>query len=101
MRDIHIAHLDEARPVLVLTRDSVREVLNKVTVAPIKSTIKGLSTEVLLGPRNGLSHESAVTCDNIMTIDSQLLGRHVGLLFDEQEPQFARAVMRAFELSLG
>lgn len=100
MRAIHVAHLDKARPVLVLTRDSVREVLTKVTVAPITSTVKGLSTEVPVGPRNGLEHDCVVTCDNIMTIDAGLLGRHIGLLFDEQEPILARAVMRAFDLTL-
>ncbi|HET7735605.1 MAG TPA: type II toxin-antitoxin system PemK/MazF family toxin [Nocardioidaceae bacterium] len=99
MRDIHVAHLDKARPVLVLTRDSAREVLGKVTVAPITSTVKGLSTEVRLGPRNGLDQECVASCDNILTIDKRLLGRHVGLLLDDQEPALARAVLNAFALT--
>ncbi|MDA8067257.1 MAG: type II toxin-antitoxin system PemK/MazF family toxin, partial [Actinomycetota bacterium] len=48
MRPIHTAALDKARPVLVLTRELVRPHLNSVTVAPITSTIRGLSTEVLV-----------------------------------------------------
>ena len=70
MRDIMLARLDKTRPVLVLTRDQVREVMARVTVAPITSTIKGLSTEVPVGPRNGIDGDSVVSCDNILTIGS-------------------------------
>ena len=42
---------DKRRPVLVLTRDPAIEFLGEVTVAPITSTIRGIPTEVLLGPR--------------------------------------------------
>ncbi len=46
MRPIHLAPLDETRPVLVLTRELVRPHLSRATVASITSTIRGLSTEV-------------------------------------------------------
>jgi mRNA interferase MazF len=46
MRSIHLARLDKSRPVLGLTRALVRPHLNTVTVAPITTTIRGLSTEV-------------------------------------------------------
>ena len=73
MRDIHLAHLDKARPVLVLTREPVREAMSRVTVAPITSTVKGLSTELALGPENGLDHPCVASCDNIITIPQQEL----------------------------
>jgi len=38
-----------ARPVLVLTREVVRPHLSRVTVAPMPSSIRGLSTEVRKG----------------------------------------------------
>jgi mRNA interferase MazF len=41
MRDIYVAHLDKARPVVVLTRDAVRSAMRRVTVAPITTTVKG------------------------------------------------------------
>lgn len=46
MRPIHLARLDKTRPVLVLTRELVRAHLDTVTVtvAPITSTLRGLST---------------------------------------------------------
>ena len=58
MRPIHSARLDKTRPVLILTRDVVRPHLSRVTVAPITSTIRRLSTEVPVGTANGLDHDS-------------------------------------------
>lgn len=98
MRDIHIAHLDKARPVLVLTREPVRAAMRRVTVAPITSSVKGLSTEVPVGPANGLDQACVVSCDNIITIDKAALGRHVGFLFPAQEPVLAAAITNAFAL---
>ena len=49
MRPIHLCRLDKVRPVLVLTREVVRPHLRNVTVAPITSPIRGLSTEVVVG----------------------------------------------------
>jgi mRNA interferase MazF len=55
MRAIHLARLDKSRPVLVLTRELVQPHMNTVTVAPITTTIRGLSTEVLDGQENDLT----------------------------------------------
>jgi len=101
MRDIHIAHLDKARPVLVLTRDPVRAAMRRVTVAPITTTVKGLSTEVPVGPANGLDQWGVVSCDNIITIDKDALGRHVGFLFERQERDLTAAIINAFALRTG
>ncbi len=98
MRDIHVAHLDKARPVLVLTRDPVRAAMRRVTVAPITSTVQGLSTEVAVGTVNGLDRVSVVSCDNIITIDKAALGRHLGFLFEHQEPELTTAIVNAFAL---
>lgn len=80
MRPIHTAHLDKVRPVLVLTREQVRPYLTRVTIAPITTTIKGLSTEMAVGPANGLDRDSVVSCDNISTVPVAALGRAIGYL---------------------
>ena len=98
MRDIHIAHLDKARPVVVLTREPVRGAMRRVTVTPITTTAKGLSTEVPVGPDNGLDQPCVISCDNIITIDKAALGRPVGVLFERQEHQLAAATVSAFAL---
>ena len=98
MRPIHTAVLDKSRPVLVLTRELVRPHLNTVTVAPITSTIRGLSTEVRVGTRNGLDRESVVACDHITTIPVGALGEQIGLLLEDQEPNLTEAIHAAFDL---
>jgi mRNA interferase MazF len=98
MRPIHAARLDKTRPVVVLTRELVRPHLTRVTVAPITSTIRGLSTEVPVGRANGLDHESVISCDNILTIPADALGRQLGFLFPAQERELTTAIHAAFDL---
>ncbi len=98
MRPIYAAHLDKTRPVLILTREVVRPHLSRVTVAPITSTIRGLSTEVPVGPANGLDHTSVVSCDNIVTVPVSALGRRLGFLLAEQETALTDAIRAAFDL---
>ncbi len=98
MRPIHLAQLDKTRPVLVLTREAVRPHLTRVTIAPITTTIRGLSTEVPVGRVNGLTHDSVVSCDNILTVPASTLGRHLGHLFRDQEAALAAAIRAAFDL---
>ena len=100
MRPIHVAKLDKQRPVLVLTRELARDALNNVTVAPITSTRRGLSTEVRVGVANGLDHDSVVSCDNVMTILKSELGPQIGWLLDNQENDLAEAILQAFDLDI-
>ncbi|TCN43040.1 mRNA interferase MazF [Kribbella orskensis] len=98
MRPLHIARLDKPRPVVVLTRELIRPRLKNVTVAPITSTIRGLSTEVLVGTQNGLDHPSAISCDNIQTIPKLQLGRLIGYLLPDQELLLTESITLAFDL---
>ena len=98
MRPIHIANLDEPRPVVILTREGVRGVMTRVSIAPITSRSKGLPTEVPVGSRNGLEVGSVISCDNITTIRTTDVGRQVGWLLPEQETELMRAISHAFDL---
>ncbi len=98
MRPIHVAQLDKARPALVLTRELLRPHLATVTVAPITSTIRGLSTEVPVDAANGLAGPSVVSCDSIATIPASALGAQIGVLLDRQEPVLSEAIRVAFDL---
>jgi mRNA interferase MazF len=98
MRPIHIAQLDRARPVLILTRELVRPHLSTVTVAPITTTIRGLSTEVAVDAANGLTGPSVVSCDNITTIPTNVVGEQIGVLLDTQERALSDAIQVAFDL---
>jgi mRNA interferase MazF len=98
MRPIHVAQLDKARPVLILTRELVRPHLTTVTVAPITTTIRGLSTEVPVDAANGLAGPSIVSCENITTIPTDALGEQIGVLLDRQEQALGDAIQAAFDL---
>ena len=98
MRAIHVARLDKPRPVLILTRELVRAHMNAVTVAPITTTIRGLSTEVPVGAANGLEERCVVACDHVTTIPVTALGEQVGRLLDEQETALTAAIHAAFDL---
>lgn len=88
---------DKQRPVLVLTRDSAIGYLSRVTVAPLTSAIRGVPSEVVLGPDDGLKHPSAVNLHNIVTVDKSRVGRRVAALADER----MRAVCGALGFALG
>ena len=100
MREVCLARLDKTRPVVILTRAAAREAMTKVTVAPITSTVKGLSSEVPVGPAEGLDHACTISLDNVLTIPSSRLGRTLGLLSPAQEKALARAIVLAYDLDL-
>lgn len=100
MREICLVRLDTTRPALVLTREEARAAMTKVTVAPITTTVKGLSSELKVGRDNGLYGDCVVALDNVITVPMNLLGRTVGHLNAEQEAQLARAVVLAYDLEL-
>lgn len=72
--------------------------MQKLTVAAITSTVKGLGVEVPVGPANGLDRASVVSMDTIQTVEREAIGRQIGWLLDEQEPALARAIAFAFDL---
>lgn len=83
---------DKERPVVVLSRNAVIDLLDTVMVAPITSTIRGIPSEVLVGPREGLSHESAINLDHVQTVATSRLLRRIGRLHDEQVEEVCRAL---------
>ncbi|WP_323742294.1 type II toxin-antitoxin system PemK/MazF family toxin [Microbacterium sp. UFMG61] len=98
VREICLARLDKTRPVVVLTREAARGAMTKVTVAPITTTVKGLSSEVPVGPAEGLGRPCAISLDNTVTVPVSALGRTLGFLSEAQEAAVAMAVIRAFDL---
>jgi mRNA interferase MazF len=69
---------DKRRPVLVMTRDPLGRLLHSVICAPITSTVRGLSTEVILGSEAGLAQESVANFDNTFLLDRARLVRRLG-----------------------
>ncbi len=88
---------DKARPVLVLTRGSSLAYLARVTVAPITSTIRGVPSEVLLGPEDGMKQPCAVNLFNLVTVARDGLGARLAQLSERR----LREVCAAIAFALG
>ena len=56
------------RPYLVMTRSTAIPVLNSVLAAPITRTVRGIPTEVALGPEDGMADECAASFDNLRVV---------------------------------
>jgi len=85
------------RPVLILTRDSVMDVLGEVTVAPLTSTVRDIPSEVVLTSADGVQQECAINLDHIQTVPR---GR-VGSLVTALSSQRMRDVRSALLFALG
>jgi len=68
------------RPVLVVTRNEAIGVLNKVVVAPVTRTVRGIPTEVPLDSDDGLPHRSAASFDNLRAVAKSHLTERVGTI---------------------
>jgi mRNA interferase MazF len=87
------------RPVCVLTRDAAVAVLNAVTCAPITRTIRGIRSEVEVGPRQGLPEASVISCDNVLTVPQAVLDREaVGSLDEVKRAELDRALRYALDI---
>ena len=69
---------NKRRPVLILTRQEVIGHLRSVTVAPLTTTIRGIPSEVVIGPESGLKTASAINLDNLVTVPKAGLRSFVG-----------------------
>lgn len=90
---------DKQRPVLVLTRDSIIDHLSRITIAPVTSTIRGVASEVVLGPDDGMKDACAVNLHNIVTVPKAGLGRLVVSLDARKMEQVCSAIAFALGCS--
>jgi mRNA interferase MazF len=88
---------DGRRPVVIVTRDRAIPVLANVTVAAVTATIRGLPTEVPLGPEHGLARDCVLNCDNLFTIPKRVLATRRGAL----DPEAVARLREAFQIGLG
>jgi mRNA interferase MazF len=86
------------RPVVVLTRDLAIPVLGNVTVVEVTRSVRGLPTEVEIGPEEGLHHDCAANCDNIATVPRGWLRKRVGELGPKKLEELGRAARTALDV---
>ena len=62
-----VEHLGR-RPFLVMSRPAAIPVLNSVLAAPVTRTVRGIPTELPLGPDDGMRTECAASFDNLRVV---------------------------------
>ena len=83
----------------VLTRNAAIQVLSAVTCAPIARTVRGIRSEVEVGPEEGLPEVSVIACDNIVTLPIGLLaGDPVGHLSLRKRAELDQALRFALDI---
>jgi mRNA interferase MazF len=83
---------DQRRPVLIVTRSEAVPVLTWIVVAPVTRTIRGIPTEVPLGPAQGLAVECAAAFDNLLPIRRSFLSERAGDLGGLTATEICRAL---------
>ncbi|MEA2010805.1 MAG: type II toxin-antitoxin system PemK/MazF family toxin [Actinomycetota bacterium] len=87
------------RPVCVVTRARAASVLTGIVCAPITRTIRGIRSEVPVGPAQGLPDESVINCDTVITVaKDQLSGDAVGRLDLRATIQLDQALRYALDI---
>ena len=74
--------------------------VSTVVCAPVYSQVLGLTTEVVLGPDDGLPRTSAVRCDFLTLMFKSRLTQFVGTLSPEKVKELDRALTVALDLTM-
>lgn len=86
---------DKRRPVLMLTRNEMMDQLNEIIVVPVTRTIRGLSTEVILSPDDGMPVVCAINFDHISLAQRERLGAVLCSLPESRWAEARRALLVA------
>jgi mRNA interferase MazF len=86
---------DKRRPVLVLTRNDVIDRLNEIIVVPATRTIRGLTTEVVLTPDDGMPAACALNFDHVSLAQLNRIGAVLCSLPETRWPEVRRALLIA------
>ena len=86
------------RPVLLLSRDAAYDYLNKVIIAEITTTVRGIPQEVLLGRKQGLAEPCVANLDSLHVIAKSSLQARLGSLPAPRAVEVKRALGYALGL---
>jgi len=68
------------RPAVLVSRDESYSVRSRCIVVPLTRTVRGIPTEVRVGPADGLSQAGVANADEIVTIPRTLLRERITAL---------------------
>ncbi len=82
---------------LVLTRDPVADRIEAVVVAACTRSVRGLTSELPLGPKDGMGEDCVASFDNLHTLRKNQFRRRIAAL----RPDRAEELCVALDAALG
>ena len=89
------AQPDKRRPVLLLARDDVADVLNEIIVVPATRTIRGIDSEVILSADDDMPATCALNFDHLSLAQRSRLGATLATLRAGRWPEVETALLVA------
>ena len=87
------------RVFLVVSRQALIDSrFSTIVCAPVYSSFEGLSTQIPVGAEEGLKHDSAVFCDELVSLPKSSLTQFVGTLPERKRAALDRALAIALAL---
>lgn len=80
------------RPCLVLTRQTAIPLLHAVLAVPATTTIRGIPTEVALGPEDGMPTESVLSFDNLVLLSKSCFVARICTLSNSRMHEVCKAL---------
>jgi mRNA interferase MazF len=83
------------RPHLILTREAAIPVLSSLLAVPATRTVRGIPSEVELGPEDGMPDRCVLTLDNVRAIAKGLFVERICTLGPERMLNVCQALSHA------
>ena len=80
------------RPVLIVTHNGAITVLNNLVVAPVTSTIRANPTNIAVGAREDIDHDSVASFDNLSAVPQSVLTQRLGAIDPQRLPEICDAL---------
>jgi mRNA interferase MazF len=89
----------KSRVFVIVSREVlIKSKFSTVICAPVYSRHDGLTTQVKIGIKEGLKHESSIHCDELISIPKNRLTNFIGKLSKEQTSKLNEAIKIALDI---
>ena len=88
-----------SRVFVIVSRDAfIQTAFAKVVCAPVSTQRHGIDSEVHVGPREGLKHDSTILCDALQLVAKRVLTDYIGELSPMKRVELDQALRIALAL---
>jgi mRNA interferase MazF len=84
--------------VIVSRQILIESKFSTVICAPVYTRHDALSTQVLIGPEEGVKHDSSIHCDELISLPKNMLTNFIGQLSDQKIKELNRALKVSLDI---